>query len=355
KKSNLKTVYILIIVFGLYVIARQIGLTEVFQKFPTVSEEKVSFALLFVIGLLTSVHCVAMCGGINLTQSVVGKESRPIKKSILYNAGRLVGYTAVGGVLGFIGEAASVTLRTRGIIGLAAGAFMVLTGINMLTGIGFLKKLTPSLPKSIASKIAKFSSSGSFAIGIANALMPCGPLQSMQLYAVSTGGFVSGSLSMFFFCLGTVPLMFAFGAVAGVLKKKYKTVMIKASTVLVIFLGIFMLQNNLALIGLLPAGQSNGSASISSTVNGDMQYVTTELHSNGFDDISVKMGVPVTWTIVVRKENLNGCNNEIVLPEYGKQIKLHEGENIIEFTPTEKGAYTYTCWMGMLKNTITVE
>ncbi|MGN0521677.1 MAG: sulfite exporter TauE/SafE family protein [Eubacterium sp.] len=356
KKNNRNTIYILVILLGLYVIARQFGLTEVFQKFPTVSEEKVSYAVLFAIGLLTSVHCIAMCGGINLTQSVAGKEEKPIKKSILYNLGRLTGYTVVGGILGLIGEAAAITLRVRGIIGIIAGAFMVLTGINMLGNFGFIKRLTPKIPKGIAVKAAKFSSHGSFAIGLVNAFMPCGPLQSMQLYAVACGGFLSGAFSMFFFCLGTIPLMFVFGAAAGALKKKWKTVMIKASAVLVLFLGIYMLQNNLALTGIaLPSSVKNeSSTAITAMVDGDKQYVTTSLHSNGFDDITVKANVPVVWTIVADEKSLNGCNNEIVLPQYNQQIKLHEGENVIEFTPTEKGTFTYTCWMGMLKNTITV-
>lgn len=356
KKNNLNTVYILVILLGVYVIARQFGLTEVFQKFPTVSEEKVSYAVLFVIGLLTSVHCIAMCGGINLTQSVAGKDDHPVKKNILYNLGRLTGYTIVGGVLGLIGGAVSITLHIRGIIGAAAGIFMVLTGINMLGNFGFLKRLTPKIPKIIAVKAAEFSGRGSFAVGIINAFMPCGPLQSMQLYAIACGGLISGAFSMFFFCLGTVPLMFAFGAAAGALKKKRKAVMIKASAVLVLFLGLYMLQNNFALIGItMPSFVKNtDSTAITAMVDGDKQYVTTSLHVNGYDDLEVKANVPVVWTIVVEKENLNGCNNEIVLPEYNQQIKLQEGENVIEFTPTEEGTFTYTCWMGMLKNTITV-
>lgn len=357
KKSNRNTLYILVIILGLYVIARNCGLTELFQKFPTVSEEKVSYAVLFVIGLLTSVHCIAMCGGINLTQSIAGAENHPVRKSVLYNTGRLTGYTIVGGILGLIGEAISITLHTRGIIGIIAGIFMVLTGINMLGNSVFFKRLAPKLPKAMAMRIAKLSTGSSFAIGFINAFMPCGPLQSMQLYAVACGSFISGALSMFFFCLGTIPLMFVFGTAAGILKKKWKTVMIKTSAVLVLFLGLYMLQNNFALTGFNVSLFSNDaqSTAITAMTDGDKQYVTTDLHVNGYDNIKIKSGVPVVWTIVVDKENLNGCNNEIVLPEYSQQIKLREGENIIEFTPTEKGTFTYTCWMGMLKNTITVE
>ena len=54
------------------------------------------------------------------------------------------------------------------------------------------------------------------------------------------------------------------------------------------------------------------------------------------------------------RKNLNGCNNEIVLSAFNQQVKLTVGEVVIEFTPTEEGTYTYSCWMGMLKNTITV-
>ncbi|MCD7834186.1 MAG: sulfite exporter TauE/SafE family protein, partial [Lachnospiraceae bacterium] len=112
---NRDTLYIFVIILGLYVIATQCGLTQVFQRFPTVSEERVGYAVLFVIGLFTSVHCIAMCGGINLTQSVSGEENAPVRKNVLYNAGRLTGYTVVGRILGLIGEAASVTLRVRGL------------------------------------------------------------------------------------------------------------------------------------------------------------------------------------------------------------------------------------------------
>lgn len=357
KKNNRNTIYILVILLGLYTIARQLGFTELFQKFPTVSEEKVSYAMLFVIGVLTSVHCIAMCGGINLTQSIAGNENHPVKKSILYNAGRLTGYTIAGGILGLIGEAVSITLHTRAVIGVIAGIFMVLTGINMLGNFGLLKRLTPKLPKSMAVGITKFSSNGSFAVGLVNAFMPCGPLQSMQLYAIACGSFLSGAFSMFFFCLGTIPLMFVFGTAAGILKKKWKTVMIKASAVLVLFLGLYMLQNNFALTGLTVPNFSKAAegTAITAMTDGDKQYITTDLHVNGYDNIKVEANIPVVWTIVVDEKKLNGCNNEIILPEYSQQIKLNTGENIIEFTPTEKGTFTYTCWMGMLKNTITVE
>ena len=49
-----------------------------------------------------------------------------------------------------------------------------------------------------------------------------------------------------------------------------------------------------------------------------------------------------------------GYNNEIVLPAFGQQIKLDVGTTTISFTPERAGSYPYSCWMGMLRNTITV-
>lgn len=53
-------------------------------------------------------------------------------------------------------------------------------------------------------------------------LMPCGPLQAMQVYAVATGSAAAGALSLFAFCLGTVPLMFVAGSAIAALKTRWR-------------------------------------------------------------------------------------------------------------------------------------
>ena len=74
---------------------------------------------------------------------------------------------------------------------------MMIMSLNML-GILSIKKIHFS---KIASK-----SKNPFLIGLLNGLMPCGPLQAMQIYALSTGNLVSGSISMLIFGLGTLHL-----------------------------------------------------------------------------------------------------------------------------------------------------
>ncbi|MDY4799781.1 MAG: hypothetical protein SO157_10675 [Bullifex sp.] len=44
----------------------------------------------------------------------------------------------------------------------------------------------------------------------------------------------------------------------------------------------------------------------------------------------------------------------MLINEYGIEYTFHEGENIIEFAPLSQGTFSYSCWMGMIRGTITV-
>ena len=75
--------------------------------------------------------------------------------------------------------------------------------------------------------------------------MPCGPLQAMQVYALSTGSFIGGALSMFLFSLGTVPLMLFVGIVVNIFKGKRKILINKIASILILILSIVMLNRGL--------------------------------------------------------------------------------------------------------------
>ncbi|MCC8150305.1 MAG: sulfite exporter TauE/SafE family protein, partial [Lachnospiraceae bacterium] len=228
---------------------------------------------------------------------------------------------------------------------------------NRLAGLSLSVRPYPRLSATLSATIQSVGKHSSFATGLANGLMPCGPLQSMQVYAIASGSMLTGALSMFSFCLGTIPLVFAFGLAAGILKMRWRQRMLQVGSVLLVIMGIFMIQNNLVLTGFSVSptvSSTNTDGAVVSAIDGDVQYVTTTLHANGYDDIQVTAGIPVVWTIEVGESNLNGCNNEIVLSAFDQQVKLTTGEVVIEFTPLEEGTYAYSCWMGMLKNTITV-
>ena len=367
ENSTTTTILIGLILVGLYVIVKN---TIGFNIFPQVTQS-MGYGMLFVAGLFTSIHCIAMCGGINLSQCAgcIENESNTIyhklKPSFLYNLGRVTSYTILGGIVGSLGSVFSVTLQGKALISIMAGIFMIIMGVNMLSIIPSLRKMIPRLPRKLIGKInSKRNENGPFIVGLLNGFMPCGPLQAMQLYALGTGSFLAGALSMFLFSLGTVPLMFAFGAFSSLLNSKFKSQMMKVSAMLVIILGLVMSNRGFSLAGvniedkiLSPIGiklEETKPSSQAMMVN-NYQTVTTILDSGSYEPITVYAGVPLKWTIVAKNGSLNGCNNEIVIPEYGYQKKLEVGNNVIEFTPKSTGTITYTCWMGMIRSKIIVE
>ncbi|MDP2813912.1 MAG: sulfite exporter TauE/SafE family protein [Erysipelotrichaceae bacterium] len=359
---------IFLTMYLLYHFAHLFGLLNVFNVFP---EAKIgmSYGVLFVIGVLTSVHCVAMCGGINISQclpkgvsegSITSNQWMP---SFLYNSGRVVSYTIIGGIVGALGSVVSFSGSAKGIVAIVASIFMMIMGINMLNLFPSLRKFNLRMPKFFARMIGKekaVSKNRPFYIGLLNGLMPCGPLQAMQLYALSTGDPIKGALAMFVFSLGTVPLMFGLGALSSILSKKFTAKMMQVSAVLVIVLGFAMFQTGMTVSGIqLPSFAISdlfqiGDRSIAneSVVENGIQTVKSEVYSGRYEPISVRVDVPVKWIIHVGSGQLTGCNNRIIINSLS--IQLEEGNNFVEFTPTKTGKISFSCWMGMIRSYINV-
>jgi sulfite exporter TauE/SafE/plastocyanin domain-containing protein/copper chaperone CopZ len=350
----------IILLAGYLIIKNTIG----FNFIPNVSQN-MGYGILFVIGLITSLHCVAMCGGINLSQCVSYKYSdkdisklAKLKPSLMYNAGRVVSYTVLGGIVGAIGSVVSFSGTAKGIVSILAGIFMVIMGLNMLNIFPWLRKFTPHMPKMFGKKIhAGGGKHGPFYVGLLNGLMPCGPLQAMQIYALGTGNFFAGAASMFLFSLGTVPLMFGFGAISSFLSSKFTHKMMRVSAVLVMILGVIMLNRGFSLSGInlvsaiTPKAAGSGAVA---TIKGNEQDVTTQLQASGYTPFTVQKGIPVRWDFKADASTINGCNGTVTIPQYNISKKLQPGDNEIDFTPQQTGNITYTCSMGMISSTITV-
>jgi sulfite exporter TauE/SafE/copper chaperone CopZ len=392
----------LIIILALYMVLRGLGLGALTAAFP-LAEAGMGYGMVFIIGLITSLHCTAMCGGINLSQCIppapltpaeaggetippLGETARPpfrqvLFPAILYNAGRVVSYTAVGTLAGALGQAVTVSGRFQGLVQLAAGAIMVIMGINMLGFFPALRRFRLHMPKFLARKIDGQRSAGKspLVIGLLNGFMPCGPLQAMQLYALSTGSPVAGGLSMFLFSMGTVPLMFSIGALGSILSRLPRgraitAGVMRAGAILVTVMGMAMFTYGFGLSGLnldfarralaaiRPAAaeptRRGAGAPVQETVSfqiaDGVQTVNSTLSPGRYPAITVQAGIPVRWTITAPAGSINGCNNRMIIREYRIEHRFTPGENVIEFTPAKTGRFPYSCWMGMIRSSITV-
>ena len=395
KASRVKTVCRIFrelgIIVVLFFLLQHFGILNYLAP-TSLADAQMGYGMLFVIGLITSVHCIAMCGGINLSQTLQ-KETKPAKNvsrtmfqnAVSYNTGRVISYTAIGGILGGIGALTGMagTLQAssffQGLLKLLAGALMVVMGINMLGLFPGLRRFHLRMPlplfqkgkqegksKRNSKKIHAFHKRRTpFIIGLFNGLMPCGPLQSMQIVALASANVVTGAFSMFFFALGTVPLMLGFGSVIASLGKRFTKQVLTCGAILVTVMGLSMMSQGTALSGinnkirtLLPTQKeriaSDSNADTAVEKNG-VQYISSTLESGTYPDITIKAGVPVKWTIHADKNSINGCNYKVLLQDFNTECVFEEGDNIIEFTPQKEGVYTYSCWMGMITGKIHVE
>jgi hypothetical protein len=139
----------------------------------------------------------------------------------------------------------------------------------------------------------------------------------------------------------------------------------RAGAFLVIVMGVVMFSNGTALSGLGigfggtarsggPSAQRASQSAVAQDSGAGIQKITTPLTRRGYPSFTVKAGIPVRWNLYAEKGTINGCNNAIVIPEYRIEKRLQPGDNIIEFTPTKSGRFRYSCWMGMIRGTITV-
>lgn len=354
-RNSLKAVvpFILLLFAGFYLIQNTIG----FNFLPKVTDE-MGYGLIFIVGLLTSIHCIAMCGGLALSQSVnqEAKDKR-FTSSLLYNTGRVISYTIIGGIVGGLGGVISPSGQFKGAVAIVAGGFMFILGLKMINVI--------PIPKWIRFKIPRLNFATNnisrpltpLLVGLINGFMPCGPLQTMQLYALGTGSVVKGALSMFFFSIGTVPLMFGFGAITSLISGKAGKKIMKLSAALVMVLGIIMINRGLALSGIsFNLGQIEKEISKvdETNIQDGKQIINLTIESNEYiSDVKiVKAGVPVRINLDVM--SVNGCNNPMVIPKYGIEINLMSNDKVIEFTPDEEGPLTISCWMGMITTKLVV-
>lgn len=203
------------------------------------------YALVFVSGLVGSLHCVGMCGvfPLALAQS---SPARNVPRQLLYNLGRLNTLAAIGalsGAAGMVVTAGGPTWLIARLLALVAGLFMVGVGLEML---GVLAGVTArgaalvqtTLRRLLGGVIASRSAAAPLALGVFNAFLPCQLIYAFAALAVGTASVIEGTFTMLAFGLGTVPAMLIVGAAPGMLGTAARARFWRASGVLVVGFGM---------------------------------------------------------------------------------------------------------------------
>jgi sulfite exporter TauE/SafE/copper chaperone CopZ len=237
----------------LFLMLQKVGLVNL------VGGGNVTYGTAFVIGIIASLStCMAVVGGIVLSMSATfAKEGDKVKPQLMFHGGRIISFFILGGVIGSIGSAFTLSTNASFALSLIIGIVMLILGINLLDVFPWAKKLQPSMPRFLsrhALGVSKFNHTLTpLIVGIATFFLPCGFTQSMQLYTLTTGSFLKGGLTMLSFALGTLPVLALVSFSSFSIKNSSKAgIFFKSAGLVVIMFALFNLINSLVVIGVIP-------------------------------------------------------------------------------------------------------
>ncbi len=194
-------------------------------------------ATVFVASLLGSLHCAGMCGGFVSFYSGADT-SRGLQRTIshvAYNGGRLITYTILGAVFGWLGKAVDLAGSMAGVgrvafIGaallmIAWGVWSLLLALNVrmprLPAPAFLLKGSARVFQGMEKKPPILRAG---LLGLSSTFLPCGWLYAYAVIAAGTGSPWRGMVVMAVFWAGTVPILVGIGTsvqlLAGSVRKK---------------------------------------------------------------------------------------------------------------------------------------
>lgn len=320
-----------------------------------IDASKTGLLTALLVGLVAGVStCMALVGGLVLGLSSRHAEAHPeatigqkFMPNIYFNLGRIMGFGILGGLIGLMGTVFKMSANILGILTIIVGGVMIFLGLKLIEIFPALRNKTISLPASIAKFLGvnrhdkKYSIRNSLTMGALTFFLPCGFTQAMQLYAISSGSFITGALVMMLFALGTAPGLLSVGGLAAIFKGKVARIFFMTAGLVVIILGVYNITNASQLISF----KSVDSKQIKNIE--EFQIVRMTQNARGYTPnvFTIKKGQPVKW--IITSTNPFTCASSIIMREYGINRGLNKGENIIEFTPTRVGEIRFSCTMGM--------
>ncbi len=202
---------------------------------------------IFLTGLLGSVHCVGMCGGIVGALSAAQPRQRhptqrvqvisitpvhvpaPVLRVAAYNAGRIGSYAVAGAIAGGASQAAATLLQVSNVqsaLYWMANLMLVALGLflsDLWRGLSHLEAAGHHLWRHIRPLLGPMLPMDTpwraFALGSLWGWLPCGMVYSVLLTAMLSGSAASGALVMAAFGLGTLPMLFGLGLAGERLRK----------------------------------------------------------------------------------------------------------------------------------------
>jgi uncharacterized protein len=166
-----------------------------------------------ILGLMSSFHCIGMCGPIAMMLPVDrDNEAKKVLQILVYHLGRIVAYSSLGLVFGFLGKGfylSGLQQQLSILVGILMIVFVIVPE-KELAKYNFSKpiyKIIAQVKSSLGKQFKKKSFKSLFTIGLLNGYLPCGMVYVALFGSIAMQNIGVGVLYMVLFGLGTVPLM----------------------------------------------------------------------------------------------------------------------------------------------------
>lgn len=202
----------------------------------------------FTIGLLGSLHCIGMCGGL-VSAVCLSRPALWWPGLLSYQAGRIGGYVILGLLAGLVGAGLQHS-------GWLPNAQQALAGFAAAIMILFALHLGGWTPDPVARLTAIFTRASGLArwtqqaarhdalrpwamLGLLNGFLPCGLVYAALALSLNVEFIEDAALIMLAFGLGTLPAMTATPALIRRLTPQRRGALLKGAAVILILLAIF--------------------------------------------------------------------------------------------------------------------
>ena len=226
----------------------------------------------FVFGLISSFHCIGMCGPIAMMLPVDrNNQVKKVSQILTYHVGRMTAYASIGLVFGLVGRGlylAGMQQKLSIFIGVAM-ILVILIPEKVFARYNFSKPvfvLISKVKSTLGKQFKNQSYKSLFTIGLLNGFLPCGMVYVALFGAIAMQNESFGVLYMLLFGLGTVPMMSSVVYLQSFLTIPVRNKIQKAIPYVAVMMGILFILRGLGL-GIPYVSPSDMSLFVQATPN----------------------------------------------------------------------------------------
>ncbi|MBK7456481.1 MAG: sulfite exporter TauE/SafE family protein [Anaerolineales bacterium] len=388
-KKQKKTVDpVIIVVLGVVLVAVAFGLMIVQPNAQSLNFDASSGAwgqlvVAFITGITTGgLSCLAVQGGLLASSlahqieqdyvdgSVHHKKGNTASRSssafpiFLFLISKLIAYTLLGALLGWLGSYLTLSPMTRAMLMIAIGIFMIGNALRMFNVHPIFRYFSVEAPKFITRYIRRTAKgTDTFTplfLGALTVFIPCGVTQAMMATALGTGSVSMGAALMFAFVLGTSPVFFVIAYLTTELGAKLEKFFMRFVAIVVLILGFVTLNSGLNVLGsplsfqnltrnLIPSNDDSAPVSGSSQPAATGGDIFLQVNNDGYFPGTLGAPADTEVTLNLVTNQTYSCARDFVIPSLNVyQLLPDTGTMQVSIPAQAKGtSIFFTCSMGM--------